>query len=689
MKKTVLLLTQIIVLLSTISSITFAQSWPQLDSDIDGEAADDWSGWSVALSSDGSRVAIGASLNDGNGSLSGHVRIFYYNGAAWIKLGLDIDGEAAGDYSGYSVSLSSDGSRVAIGAIYNDGNGDNSGHVRVYEYSGTPLAWTKLGDDIDGEAADDRLGGSVSLSSDGSRVAIGAYQNTGVNGFRSGHVRVYEYSGSAWIKLGDDIDGEAADDLSGVTVSLSSDGSRVAIGALLNHGVNGTYARLVGVYNYRRTAWIKLGDDIDGEAAGDYSGNSVSLSSDGSRVAIGAPYNAGNGNQSGHVRIFYYNGAAWIKLGDDIDGEAAGDLSGRSVSLSSDGNRVAIGAPYNAGNGSASGHVRIFYYNGSAWIKLGDDIDGEVAGDWSGISVSLSSDGSRVAIGAPHNAGNGGDSGHVRVFFWDPYIIISGYVKYNNGAAVEGVEVAFSNSGLTATTDATGYYERYITRGWSGTATPSMDKFTFSPNSYTYSNVQTDLPNQDYVGIRNSVTISGYVRNNVNIGIGGVDVAFSNGGATVTTNATGHYLTSVSSGWGGTSTATKTGWAFTPTSYTYPPVTANQTDQDYEGRDVILAVNDINSLPTDFTVLPAYPNPFNPSTTISYGLGSDSYVSIQIYDITGQLITTLLNGDQHQGWHSVIWNGTNNHDAQVPAGIYLSRIASDNEVKTTKLMLLK
>ena len=65
------------------------------------------------------------------------------------QIGVDIDGEAINDQSGKSVSLSSDGSVVAIGAPYNDGNGDDSGHVRVYQnVSGT---WTQIGDDIDGE----------------------------------------------------------------------------------------------------------------------------------------------------------------------------------------------------------------------------------------------------------------------------------------------------------------------------------------------------------------------------------------------------------------------------------------------------------------------------------------------------------------------------------------------------------
>ena len=117
-------------------------------------------------------MAIGALLNDGNGSSAGHVRVYEYSGGGWAQLGTDIDGEAAGDQSGFSVSLSSDGTRVAIGASGNDGNGNNSGHVRVYDWNGS--AWTKLGADIDGEAADDRSGVSVSLSSDGTRVAIGA-----------------------------------------------------------------------------------------------------------------------------------------------------------------------------------------------------------------------------------------------------------------------------------------------------------------------------------------------------------------------------------------------------------------------------------------------------------------------------------------------------------------------------------
>jgi len=429
MKKLILLTTLLIPF------IIFSQT--QLGSDINGEAAGDYSGNSVSLSSDGTIVAIGANFNDGNGSNSGHVRVYEYSGSSWSQLGADINGDSSGDYSGRSVSLSSDGTIVAIGAYGNDVNGSNSGHVRVYSWNGSQ--WDQLGADINGEAASDASGHSVSLSSDGTIVAIGAYGNGG----SSGHVRVYQYSGSSWTKIGDDIDGEAAYDYSGYSVSLSSDGTIVAIGARYNDG-NGSDSGHVRVYEYSGSSWSQLGADINGDSSGDYSGYSVSLSSDGTIVAIGAPDNDGNGSNSGHVRVYEYSGSSWSQLGADIDGDSSGDYSGRSVSLSSDGTIVAVGAPYNDGNGSNSGHVRVYQYSDSSWTQLVLDIDGEAANDYSGHSVSLSSDGTTVAVGAYRNDGNGSDSGHVRVYDIETPTISS-------------VSLAADNSTITVTTSKSVY----------------------------------------------------------------------------------------------------------------------------------------------------------------------------------------------------------------------------------------
>src|SRR5690606_20058757 len=114
----------------------------------------------------------------------------------------------------------------------------------------------------------------------------------------------------------------------------------------------------------------------------------------------------GNGTNSGHVRVYENISGVWTQIGQDIDGEAAGDISGFSVALSSDGSIVAIGARFNSGNGVNSGHVRIYENVLGIWTQIGNDIDGEATGDMSGSSVSLSSDGTIVAIGAPYNTGN-------------------------------------------------------------------------------------------------------------------------------------------------------------------------------------------------------------------------------------------------------------------------------------------
>jgi Flp pilus assembly pilin Flp len=397
-------------LLLLYSSLTIAQT--QIGLDIDGEFTNDQSGSSVSLSSDGSIVAIGAFGNDGNGTDSGHVRVYQNISGIWTQIGADINGESTNDYCGARVNLSSNGNVLAVSANRNNGNGTESGHVRIYQNASG--VWTQIGSDIDGEAANDNSGLGLSLSSDGSIVAIGALLNDG-NGAQSGHVRVYQNISGVWTQIGADIDGEAAVDYSGYSISLSSDGSIVAIGAAGNDE-NGTDSGHVRVYQNVSGIWTQIGADINGEAANDYNGYSVSLSSDGSFVAVGAHYSDGNGIDSGRVRIFQNISGNWIQIGESINGESADDRFGTFVSLSSDGNVVAIGANFNDGNGIDSGHVRVYKNISGAWTQLGIDIDGEATNDQSGTAICLSSDGNVVAVGANFNDGNGIDSGHVRVF---------------------------------------------------------------------------------------------------------------------------------------------------------------------------------------------------------------------------------------------------------------------------------
>ena len=169
----------------------------------------------------------------------------------------------------------------------------------------------------------------------------------------------------------------------------------------------------------RNVEWTQLGSDIDGEAAGDLAGLDVSISDDGNIVAIGARYNSGYAYRGGHVRVYQWNDTQWVQVGSDIEGTEEGGRAGYSVALSSDGFTVALGATGTDPNGGSSGEARIYRWDGSQWNQLGNAIDGDAAIDWFGDSVNLSDDGNTVIIGARHNGGNGYKAGHARVYRWD------------------------------------------------------------------------------------------------------------------------------------------------------------------------------------------------------------------------------------------------------------------------------
>ena len=389
--------------------------WTQVGQDIDGEVAYDRSGTSVSLSDDGSIVAIGAPGNDDNGEDSGHVRVYENISGVWTQIGQDIDGEVAEDGSGSSVSLSSDGNIVAIGAPYNDGNGEDSTHVRVYE--NTSGVWTQIGQDIDGEASEDAgyfTIMSLSLSDNGNILAIGAPGNDG-NGYNSGHTRVYENILGVWTQIGQDIDGEAENNFSGTSVSISGNGNIVAIGAPYYNSSGFVY--LIGqvrIYENISGVWTQIGQDIYGDEELDWSGFSVSLSNNGNIVAIGAPYFNNNGGSSGFVHIYENISGVWTQIGQNING---GDLYGRSgwdVSLSSDGDKVVIGSPNNT---ISAGQVQVYENISGVWTQIGQDINGDITtSERFGSSVSLSVNGNILASGTPYNDDNGENTGQVRVY---------------------------------------------------------------------------------------------------------------------------------------------------------------------------------------------------------------------------------------------------------------------------------
>ena len=406
--------------------------WKRQGPAIVGDAADDYFGSSVAVSADARTIAIGAAPWYADDSKKGYIRVYRTSAASgnMMQLGQTIYGDA-GDWSfGYSVDIAADGNTIIIGFPGDWEDNGPPGYVRIFSLEsdddlGT-YTWNQIGQDLIGESNGDEFGCSVSISGDGSTIAVGVDAYDGNNGNNSGSVKIFKMdeSQSEWIQIGDDIEGEAAGVFSGQSVSISADGNRVAISS---DGNNFGHLKVYQVDS--AGSWEQLGQTLYSDNEYDYNAwMSLDLSPDGNTLAIGSPgkkYH--DGDRQGYVKVFSLKvgdsdlgtDTAWKQLGLDITGKAAEDELGNSVSFSYDGRTIAVGAWGNDGeNGESSGHVRVYRMDDSQsnWIQIGEDIDGEAEYDSSGCSVALSADGNMVAIGSYRNDDIGEDAGHVRLF---------------------------------------------------------------------------------------------------------------------------------------------------------------------------------------------------------------------------------------------------------------------------------
>ncbi len=447
--------------------------------------AGDQFGRSVALSADGSTLAVGAPFeasaatgidgnqNDNSAADAGAVYVFtrttagFWSQQAYVKA----SNTDAGDQFGWSVALSGDGTTLAVGAIgeasaaigingdQNDNSAARAGAVYVFARTTRAAGWSQQAYvKASNTDVDDQFGRSVALSGDGSTLAVGAWFEdsaaTGINGdqndnsaARAGAVYVFTrtaagfWSQQAYVKASN----TDAGDLFGGSVALSSDGSTLVVGASGEDsaatGIGGNQndnsaANAGAVYLFTRTtagAWSQQAYvKASNTDANDQFGFSVALSADGTTLAVGAPLEASaaigiNGDQSdnsafaaGAVYVFNRTAAgvwsqqAYVKASNTD----AVDIFGFPVALSGDGSTLAVGAigeasaatgingDQNDNSAFDAGAAYVFtrtatdVWSHQAYVKASNTD----SGDEFGRSVDLSADGSTLAVGAPLEA---------------------------------------------------------------------------------------------------------------------------------------------------------------------------------------------------------------------------------------------------------------------------------------------
>jgi len=102
--------------------------------------------------------------------------------------------------------------------------------------------------------------------------------------------------------------------------------------------------------------------------------------------------------------------------------------------------------------------------------------------------------------------------------------------------------------------------------------------------------------------------------------------------------------------------------------------------------DMVLVVGDLSAFfaPEEFGLSSAYPNPFNPSTTLDLSLNQSGFVTAQVYNVLGQVVGTLVNGHLEAGYHTMTWDASS-----IASGMYFVKVAAGSEIAVQKIMLMK
>ena len=392
------------------------------------------------------------------------------------------EGGALDGHIGASVALSGDGTTLAVGAQHesssargiNGNQNDDSayGSGAVYVFTGGGANWTQQAyvkaSNADGS---DHFGNVVALSDDGHTMAVAAYwessASTGVNGDQAdnsipqaGAAYIFTRDGDTWSQqayLKASNTGWAGEngllgdgDQYGFSLALSGDGNTVAVGAITEDsngtGINGNQAddsaiSAGAVYVYSRTgdewslqAYIKSPTTADADPTnGDFFGFSIGLSDDGNTLAVGVYDEDGASRKingpidgerrgSGAAYVFTREGATWSRQAYiKVSNAEGGDSWGISVALSGDGNTLAMGTAdedcpatgVNPGGcdddraaNTSVGAAAVFVRNGTTWTEQAY-IKASNTGveDWFGVRLALSDDGNVLAVGGPNEDG--------------------------------------------------------------------------------------------------------------------------------------------------------------------------------------------------------------------------------------------------------------------------------------------
>lgn len=489
-----LILIQLCFLINAVN----AQDWHQLGDDFFGEAVYEGLGNQVEISDDGTIVAYGVHGESTVEQMAGAVRVFSRDDSVWNQMGTDLTGDGVKmEFFGYSISMSADGHTVAGGGI--DTNGP--GIVKVWNWDGS--SWVQKGNSFVGANTGDKCGQDVSLSASGDVLAISSQGEVNGSG-NKGVVRIYNWDGSTWNQMGNDIESWGTAANFGQSIDLDSLGHTIVIGASSDDAVQEN-AGSATVYAWDGSNWSVLGSTFNDSPKNGAAGDIVRLSNDGRTMVYSSHWSAQYLYNAGALWIYEYDGTNWNPKGDPIYGIEKGDYLGVGLDISGDGNRIAIGSNYNVNHSDASttngeGSVQVLDWDGTNWNIVGDTIWGGITQYRFGKYMSLTADGNSLVVGCPENKVLYDLGGAVRVYTLNEPEPVPGHYWVGDGGNWSDVSHwATTSGGSTFHTSPPG---------------PDDDVF-FDSNSFTTTDqvVTVDMwgecKNMDWTGVSNMPDLAG------------------------------------------------------------------------------------------------------------------------------------------------------------------------------------
>jgi hypothetical protein len=370
-----------------------------------GNTQNEQFGRNVKISTDGTVLAVGAPLNSEHGDQDGRIAVYKFDGNNWQMMGNEIWPGATDFRYGEIMELSGNGEKLVAASPF--------GGISFYTFDGRD--WVRSSQVIHLENKNDQVN-SISITPNAQKIAV-AFD---CEKHRTACIKIFNFEGEQWTQDGPDLIPCPNEKIYTLALSLSPDGQLLVVGNYSKDTKLLKNAGEVVFYTKEGNQWERNNKTFLGEALSANLGSGVAASKNGGIVIAASNSIDLLDRNTGFVETYEMDTNGWTKKNKTLKPDKQNSYFGHSISLSADGTVMALSMPY-LGFGKP-GFVKIYKNALSGWKETAVIYDANgiettsSPNNSTGWSIALSSDGKTLAVGFPHNDENGDMSGKVVVY---------------------------------------------------------------------------------------------------------------------------------------------------------------------------------------------------------------------------------------------------------------------------------